>query len=136
MHVIYLCLITFGKFSCKNTSITDTSFRIHRLHIYFPILPKTCSFGIELIIKSDGKILCTSLILTFLSLPVGLETSSYLGPISLIILKFGVYLASQFDFLPKFSIMTKSPILYCGMLSYLSLFCLEQDSLVFRAANI
>ena len=115
----------FGKLSCKNTSITNTPFRICGLFIYYPFLPKTYSSGIECIIKSNGKILCMSLIFTFQSLPVRLETSSSLGPIHLIILKFGMSFASQFNFFSKSLIMTKSPILYCGMSSYLSLFCLE-----------
>ena len=92
---IYVCLIqTFGKFSCKNESLIATSFRIHGSFIYLPFLQKTCSSGIELTIKSDCKMLCTSQTFTFQSLPVGSETSSCLGPISLIILRFGMYFAS------------------------------------------
>ena len=117
----YFCIIlAFGNFSCRNISITDTSFRIHESLIYIVFLMKTGSSGIELIIKSDGRILCMSLIFTFQSLPVGPDTSNYLRLISLIILKFSIYLASQFKFLSKFLIMTKSTILYCGKSSYLS----------------
>ena len=72
---------------------------------------------------------------TFLSLPLGSETSSCLVPINLMILKFVMYLASQFNFLLKFLIIIKSPILHCGMSWYLSLFCLEHVSFVLRAAN-
>ena len=71
--------------------------------------------------------------ITFLSLPVRSETSSCLGPIKLIILKLGIYFASQFNYLLKFLIMTKPPILYCGMSSY---FSLSWAFLVFRAASI
>ena len=133
----YFCVIlTFGKFSCRNMSITDTSFRIHGSLVYFLSLAKTCSSGIGLIIKFDGRILCTSPIFNFQSLPVGSETSSCLRFISRIIIKFGMYLVSQFGFLLKILIITKSAILFCGMSSYLSLFCLEWASLVFRAASI
>ena len=121
---IYLCLIqTLGKFFCKNASMIATSFRIHGSFIYLPFPPKTCSSGIELAIKSDGKILCTYQIFSFLSLLVRSETSSCLEPINFKIMKLGIYLVTQFYFLSKFLIMTKSPILYCGMSSYFSLFC-------------
>ena len=132
----YVIFLTFGKISCKNASLITTSFGIGGSFIYLPFLSKTCSSGIELTIKSDGKSLCTSQIFTFQSLPVGLETSSCVGPISLIILKFGMYFASQFDFLSEFLIMTKSSILYCGTSSYFSLSYLEWASLVFRDASI
>ena len=45
-------------------------------------------------------------------------------------------LCIPFDFLSKFLIMTKSPILYCGMSSHFSLLCLEWSSFVFRAPSI
>ena len=47
-------------------------------------------------------------------------TYSCLGLIILIILKFGMYLASQFNFLSMFLIITKSPILYCDNLRILT----------------
>ena len=122
----------FRKLSCKNVSMINTSFRIQGLFIYLPFLPKTCSSGIALTIKSDSKILCMSQIFTFQGLQVRLETFSCLGLIDLIILKFGMYSASQFDFFLKFLIMTKSPILYCGTSLCFSLFCLERASLVVR----
>ena len=130
-----LCLILmFGEFSCKNASIIATSFRIWGSVIYLSFLPKTCSSGIELI-KSHSKILCTSQIFTFLSLPGRSETSSYLGPINLIS-EICYVLCIPTEFLSKFLIMTKCPFLYCGTSSHFSLFCLDWASLVFRAASI
>ena len=60
---------------------------------------------------SDGTILCASQTFTFLILPMGFETSSCLEPIKHTTLKLGTNFASQVDFLLKFLIMTKSPIL-------------------------
>ena len=45
-------------------------------------------------------------------------------------------IASQFDFLSKFLIIIRSPVLFCGTSSYLSLFCLECASFVLSAANM
>ena len=111
----------FGMFFCKNTSITDTSFRIHGLFIYFPFLPKTWSSGIQLIIRSDGKILSTLLISDI----VFSNFTNWIGDFELsglIILKFGIYFTSKFNFLSKFLIITISPILYYGTSSYLLYF--------------
>ena len=99
-------------------------------------LTKTCSSGMQLTMNSDGNTLCTSQMFTFLSLPVGSETSSCLVTINLMTLNFDMYFASQSDFSSKFLIIIKSPILYCGMSLYLSLFCLEHASFVLSAAYI
>ena len=109
--------------------MTTTSFSMQGLFIYLPFLAETYSSGMHLTMNSDGNTLCTSQMFTFLYLPVGSETSSCCMPINLMILKFGMYFVSQFDFLSKFLIIIKSPILYCGTLPYLSLFCLEHTFL-------
>ena len=116
--------------------MTDTSFSIHELFMYLPFLANTFSSAIQLIMKSAGKILCMSDTFTFLSLPVGSETSNCLVPLSLSILKFGTYLASHFDLLSKFLIITRSLILNLGTSSCLSCFFLECASLVLRAASM
>ena len=77
-----------------------------------------------------------NLIGKFLSLPVWSETSSCLVPINLMILKFGMYFTSQLIFFIEIISSMKSPILYCSMLLYLSLFCLEHASFVLRAADM
>ena len=79
-----------------------TSFRMCGSFICLPFLAKMCLSGMQFTMNSDGQILCTSQMFTYLSLPVGPETSGYHVPIILMILKLGMYLASQFDFLSKF----------------------------------
>ena len=106
------------KLSCRKASITVTSLRIHGSFMYLPFPEKTFTSGMELTINSDGKILCTSQMFTFHSLPVRSETSSCLVPINLMILKFGMYFASQFDIFSKFLITIKPLLLYCGMPLY------------------
>ena len=115
--------------------MTITSLSMHVLFMYLPFLAKTCSSGIQLTMNSDGNILCTLQIFTFWSLSVRSETSCCLVTINLMILKFGMYFASQFDFLSNFLIIIKSPILYCSMSSYLPLLYLEHAFFVLRAAN-
>ena len=73
---------------------------------------------------------------TFCSLPIGSKTSNCLVPIGFTTQKLGTYFASQFDFLSKFLIKIKSPILNCGMLSCLSCFCLEHTFLVLSATSM
>ena len=90
----------------------------------------------QLTMNSEGNTLYTLQMFTFLSLPFGLETSNCLVPINLMILKFGMYFAPQFDFLSKLLSIIKSPILYHGMSSYFSLFCLEHASFVLSATNM
>ena len=124
------------KLSCRKVSMTITSLSMHRSFMYLPFLVKTCSSEMQLTVNSDGNTLCTSQMSTFLSLPVGSENSHCLVPINLMILKYCMYFASKFDFLLKFLIIIKSFILYCGVSSYLSLFCLELASFVLSAANI
>ena len=60
--------------------------------MYLPFLVKMCSSEVQLAMNSDGKILCTLNMFTFLSLPLGSETSSCLVPINLTILKLGMLL--------------------------------------------
>ena len=109
--------------------MTITSLNISGSFMYLPFLAKTCSSQMLLTMNFDGKILCTLQMFTFLSLSVRSETSICLVPIYLMILRFGMYFASQLDFLSEFLIIIMSSILYCGM-SYLSLFCLEHASFV------
>ena len=59
--------------------------------------------------------------MTFLSLPVGLETLSSLELINHTILKLGMYFASQLDFLSKYLIMTVIIFLFTLLLLYLKL---------------
>ena len=105
--------------------MTITSLSMLGSFMYLSFLVKTCSSGMQLSMNSDHRMLCTLQMFTFLSLPVGSETSSCLVPINLMTLKFGMYFVSQFDLLLKFLIIIKSLILYCCMSSYLSLICLE-----------
>ena len=126
----------YVKFYCRKASKTITSLGTCGSFMYLPFLVKACSSGMQLTMNSNGKILCTSEMFTFLSLPIWPETSSCLVHIKLMILKTGMYFACQNDFLSNFLITIKSPILYCGMLSYLCLFCLEHASFVLRADNM
>ena len=128
--------LTLMKLSCRKVSMITTSSSMHGLFMYLPFLAKTCASGMQLTMNSDGKILCTSQMFTFFNLPVGSEASSCLVPINLMILKLGMYFASQIDYLSKFLIIIKSPILYYGMSLYLSVFCLECASFILRAANM
>ena len=73
---------------------------------------------------------------TFLSLPFGSGTSGCPIPINLTFVKLSMCIASQFYSLLKVLIIIKSPILYSGVSSYLSIFCLEHASFVLRAGNI
>ena len=100
--------------------------------IYLPFMANTCSSGIQLSMKSAGKILCMSDTFTLLSLPVRSDTSNCLMTISLTILKFGTYLVSHVNFLSKFVIIIKSPTLYWGTLLCLPHFCLEHSSWEFN----
>ena len=95
------------KLSCGNVSMTITSLSICGSLMYLPFLVKTCSSGMQLTMKANGNTLCTLQMFTFLSLPVGSETSSCLELTNLMTLKFGVYFASQFNFLLKFLIIIK-----------------------------
>ena len=98
--------------------------------MYLPFLANTCSSRMQLTMNSDGNILCTSQMFTFLSLPVRSEMSSCFVPINLMTLKFDMYFTSQFNFSLKFLIIFKCPILYCSMSSYFillrtCLFCIK-----------
>ena len=75
-----------------------TSLIMHGSFMYLPFLAKTCLYGMQLIMNSDGKTSCTSQMFTFLSLAAQLETSSCLVPTNLMILKIGMYFAYPFDF--------------------------------------
>ena len=118
------------KFFYWKASMAITSLSMHGSFIYLPFLVKTCSSGMQPTMNSDGKTLCISQMFTFLSFPVKSEMTSCLVPITLMNLKFDLYLASHFDFLSKFLIVIKSLILYCGMSFYLSVLCLECASCI------
>ena len=104
--------------------------------MYLPFLANTCSSEIQLTMKSAGKILWTSDMFTFLSPPVGSETSNCFVPISFTILKFGAYFASYVDFFVKVFIITKSAILKLGTSLCFSHFSLEHASFVLRAVSM
>ena len=87
--------------------MTTISLSMWGSFMYLPFLAKTCSSGMLLTMNSDSKILCTSQIFPFLSLPVRSETSSCLVPINLMTLKLGMYFASLFDFVSKFGEQTE-----------------------------
>ena len=124
---VYWCLIlTFMKLSHKNASMTVTTFRMHGSFMYLPSLAKTCSSGMQLTLNSDGKILCTSQMFTFLSLPVRLEISSCPASINCTILKLGMYLVSQFDFYSWLNLQSYTVVCHC----------IEHAYFVLRAANI
>ena len=119
----YWCLsLTFWKHSHRKVSMTNTCFSVCGSFMYLLFLAKICLSGTQLTMNSASKILWTSEIFTFHSLPIVLETSNGLVPISLTTLKLGTYFASQFDFLPNLLIILKSPIINWGMLSYMPYF--------------
>ena len=122
------------KLCCRKVSMTATSLSMCWPFMYLPFLAKICSSAMQSTMNSHGKILCTSQMFTCLGLPVGLEISSCLVPINFTILKLSMYFAYQF--LLKSLIIIKSPILYCGMSLYVSIFCLECASFVLTAAHI
>ena len=73
-------------------SMTATPLSMCGSCMYLLSLAKICSSGLQLTMNLDGKILCTSQMFTFLSLPVGPETSNCLVPIHFAILKLGTIL--------------------------------------------
>ena len=82
--------------------MTITSLRMWGSFMYLPFLQKTCSSGMQLTMKSDGKFYAHHACLPFSVVPVESETSSCLVPITLIILKLDMYLLSQFYFYQNF----------------------------------
>ena len=63
-----------------HSSIIATSFITLQSVIYLPFQPKTCSPGTELIMWSNGIILCASHTFIFLVLAMGSDTSRCLDP--------------------------------------------------------
>ena len=119
----------------QESTMTNTSFSISGSFMYLPFLAKICLSERQCTMNSAGKILWTSEMFTFCSLPVRSETSNYLVPISLTNQRLGTYLASHSIFF-KFLIIIKYPILNCNTSSCLSCFCLEHASLVLSAASM
>ena len=73
--LLYFCLtLTWGKFSCYIVSMIASPSIILGSFMYLPLLSKTWSSGIELIMWSDGTTVCASQTFTFLYVNVGFSS--------------------------------------------------------------